>query len=872
MSWKRKPSDSWQSFIFVPVNSRPTIELCRIAWLIACCFGFSMTVRAQSAFDCTCQRIYYDHVNGVFAEARINPGNNALQFPEMDSVSFTTPVAIGFRRTTGEVYVLESGTNLLHLYYADGGMTNLPSITGLPSDLDYKAGEISPDGNNFYVIGSRFGQDRALFIIDLLTGDYDVTEVGFSNIFDIEDIAFDPYADFLFMYDRRERHVLKLNLTNYSITGLWPIEDFREIQSLYFDAFGDLYGIGTTQFGVASGLFRINKENGEEMAWAAGPVAFIEDLTACPYTVKMRNQPSAENVFPCEEMTYTYTIANATGNTQSNLIFRTRLNPGFRLEGISHPTLGGNDTYDAGTGEIEISSFVIPPGIHSIEVRVFIEEDIDGGVYFSQGEIRGLPQTLGGNVQSDNPKTPGEGDRTPVTVTRLESDSLYLTRFICSGQSLELDGSIYGTAFSWSNGSAEPSIVVSEAGLYALRARTGCAELFVEFEVTVASCPFRLDMDHVPLPDSTFPCSEIIYQFVIDNSTGVEQRGISFTDSLPDGIFYLDVLKNPYGGILDESSLPGVIQISGMTIPVGIDTIHFLVEVTDIDPGKYPNQARLDNLPFELGTFRVSDDPRTTGFDSTDTHVLGVEADSLYLERVLCAGNTIELDASPYGTRFEWMGGETARAIEVDRIGTYEVKVFNGCEESWLFFEVVPGAPIDVWFDKETEAIRLGDSIRLEPLITNALDSLSLSWIGGPDSSLSCRNCIAPLARPLESTYYQVFTTNGVCSDSATIKVFVDLARNYFVPNVFTPNGDGKNDFFGIFSPDFGVLENLEIYDRRGNLVFASSQAILNEPETGWDGRFAGQPALTGVYFYNFRIRFLDGFVRNYTGNVTLLR
>lgn len=842
-----------------------------IAVLFLICL-LQLTGSAQSTFDCTGQRFYYDPVDQVFREARINPANNALQFPQLDGAAFTSPIAMGFRSTTGVIYVLESGTNLLHLYYADGTLQTLPVPLNLPVDLEYKAGEMSPDGDRFYVIGSRLGRDRSLFIIDLGSQNFEITEIGLTGEFDVSDLAFDPYADFLYMYDQKERHVIRMNLSDFGMTGLWPIEDFREIESLHFDTFGELYGLGTTQSGVAGGLFRISKVNGEEKPWSTGPVAFIEDATGCPYTVKLHNKPSSPNIFPCEEMSFVFTIANATGDPQSNVIFRTELPPGFQLEGIAHGTIQGNDTYDAITGEIEITSMVIPPGVHEIEIRISVDELIEAGVYYCQGEIRGLPQTLGGNVISDNPGTPGEGDRTPVTVTRVESDSLYQTRFICSGQSLELDGSIYGVTYKWSNGSSEPRISVSEAGVYTLRARSGCADVFVRFEVTVASCPFRLALDHVPLPDSTFPCTEIIYEFEVDNATGVEQRGIDFTDTLPDGILFLDVVRNPFGGEVDQGSMPGIIRITDMTIPVGIDTMHFLVEVTDIDPGRYPNQARLDNLPFELGTFRTSDDPRTNEIDSTDTVVLGVEADSVYLEKVLCIGEVIELDASTYGTRFEWATGSTEHAIQVGLTGTYEVKVFNGCEESWLFFEVIPGAPVEVTFPRDVEAIRLGDSIRLEPDIKNALDSLGILWKARADTTLSCFTCIRPFVRPLESTDYQVLVNNGVCRDSAAVKVAVDATRNYYAPNIFTPNGDGRNDYFSIYSRDKGVVEILEVFDQRGNLVFSTQQLVLNESITGWDGKYAGRDALPGVYFYNFRIRFLDGFIRNYTGHVTLVR
>lgn len=845
----------------------------RIKLIFCACYLFFVTaISSQSAFDCTGQRIYFDPVNQVFGELMINPSNGALQFPVINPGSFNTVLAIGYSSTNRIIYILESGTNLLHLYYADGSLTTLPTVINLPIDLEYKAGEISPDGRDFYVIGSRLGLDRSIFKINLTTGNYEVTEIPLPGLFDIQEIAFDPLANYLYMYEDKERQVLKLNLDNFNIQGLLPTEDFREIDMLYFDAFGDLYGLGSTQFGVASGLSRINKENGEETLLATGPVAFIEEGTSCPYTVAMYNEPSSLNSFPCEELTYTYSIANATMETQSNLTFRTELPPGFLYKSVIHSTIGGTSQFDSGKNEFTINNISIPRGIHEIKLLVELDEFVSEGRYLNQGEIIGLPQTLGGTVLSDYKRTPREDDPSPVTIDVVEDDSLFFTRFICTGQSTILDGSIYGVSFIWSNGSTESEITVDEAGSYLLRARTGCADVFIEFEVTVASCPFRLDMDHLPVPDSTFPCTEILYEFVIDNSTGVIQNGILFTDTLPVGITFLDIVLNPFGGKLEESLVPHIVRIDDMTIPVGIDTMRFLVEVGEIDPGNYQNQARLDNLPLELGTFRVSDDPRTIGLDSTDTTVLGVETDSLYVPLILCKGQTQNLDASIYGTRFIWFNGSTESMVIVDKIGLYQVDVFNGCQESKVFFDVMEGAPIDVDFSPDVVLLNLGDTIQLKPNISNRLDSLSLQWSGTDTASLSCHQCPAPFAFPLLTNRFQVKADNGVCMDSAIVKILIDNSRRFFLPNVFTPNGDRNNDFLGIYSPDFGLVNSFEVFDRSGNLVFSSSITILNEPTTGWDGRFDQKYAPAGVYYYNFEITFLDGFTRNYTGNVTLLR
>ena len=90
-----------------------------------------------------------------------------------------------------------------------------------------------------------------------------------------------------------------------------------------------------------------------------------------------------------------------------------------------------------------------------------------------------------------------------------------------------------------------------------------------------------------------------------------------------------------------------------------------------------------------------------------------------------------------------------------------------------------------------------------------------------------------------------------------------------YVPNAFTPNGDGTND---IFKPE--MLENVkegyvfEIFDRWGQKVFATT-----DTEEGWDGKIGGKPVTTTtVYSYRIVARDFTGQDHEYVGHVTLLK
>ena len=68
------------------------------------------------------------------------------------------------------------------------------------------------------------------------------------------------------------------------------------------------------------------------------------------------------------------------------------------------------------------------------------------------------------------------------------------------------------------------------------------------------------------------------------------------------------------------------------------------------------------------------------------------------------------------------------------------------------------------------------------------------------------------------------------------------------------------------------LLESFKIFDRWGAVVFEEENKMINDLDSGWDGRVNGLDLHAGVYVYLVEITFLDGFVKFYAGDVTLLR
>ena len=154
-------------------------------------------------------------------------------------------------------------------------------------------------------------------------------------------------------------------------------------------------------------------------------------------------------------------------------------------------------------------------------------------------------------------------------------------------------------------------------------------------------------------------------------------------------------------------------------------------------------------------------------------------------------------------------------------------------------------------------------------IIEGTLVQLNGTEIGNytwwPSEGLSCNTCQHPTASPLETTtyYFTVANTEG-CQSTDTITVFVEVA-DLFVPNVFSPNGDGTDDQLFVYG-SFKSME-MNIYNRWGQLVFKTT-----DQHKGWDGTYLGKILDPAVFVYQIKIMDYKNLEFTRTGNITLVR
>jgi gliding motility-associated-like protein len=161
-----------------------------------------------------------------------------------------------------------------------------------------------------------------------------------------------------------------------------------------------------------------------------------------------------------------------------------------------------------------------------------------------------------------------------------------------------------------------------------------------------------------------------------------------------------------------------------------------------------------------------------------------------------------------------------------------------------------------------------------EPVQLNVLTTENLTYNWTPADLVSNANIQNPTAVLTQSTWFYVTATStfGQTQCRFTDSVFVELneltcsRKNVFIPNAFTPNGDGAND---LFIPRSSILKSMKlvIYNRLGNQVFES-----NDINNGWDGNYKGQAAPEDAYGYYFIGECSQGEKITINGNVTLLR
>lgn len=162
-----------------------------------------------------------------------------------------------------------------------------------------------------------------------------------------------------------------------------------------------------------------------------------------------------------------------------------------------------------------------------------------------------------------------------------------------------------------------------------------------------------------------------------------------------------------------------------------------------------------------------------------------------------------------------------------------------------------------------------------QPLVITPTLSGDVNWTYWlPAPGIIANNGSTLTVKPKETTEYTIEARNaGGCKSTDRVTVFVLCdGANIFIPNTFSPNGDGANDIFYPRGSGIFQIKLLRIFNRWGEVVFERVNFLPNDANAGWDGTVKGKKSPADVYVYTAEILCENNTPLIVNGNVTLLR
>lgn len=224
--------------------------------------------------------------------------------------------------------------------------------------------------------------------------------------------------------------------------------------------------------------------------------------------------------------------------------------------------------------------------------------------------------------------------------------------------------------------------------------------------------------------------------------------------------------------------------------------------------------------------------------DTLELTIRQPPAFSLGPDATVCVNDSVVISAPGLTWReFQWSTGETTRDITVRQPGTYFVEVKNGndCYNSDTLEVTIRPSPI---LDMAPEYVLcVGDENVSIVLDARGRGELTYYWPSTGDTTQT--TVVSNIG-----SYTVIATDTTGCSTERATEVIDKCEPRLFVPEAFSPNGDGKNDNLEIFGKYFNNY-SIRVYSRWGEVIYAS-----NSVDQLWDGSYRGLKVQPGVYAY----------------------
>ncbi len=436
----------------------------------------------------------------------------------------------------------------------------------------------------------------------------------------------------------------------------------------------------------------------------------------------------------------------------------------------------------------------------------------------------------------------------PVYV--LGNDTIY-----CSNFGLQLNAGNAGATYLWSNATNQQTLNVNAAGTYWVNITNDCGTITDSIIFSQYSVPV------VSLGNDTLYCAAFNRVLNATNAGSVYLWSTASTAASINvnaaGTYFVNV-TNACGAATDT------IAITQSSLPVsllGSDTLYcsnfsrVLNGGTNTDSYLWNDGTTDQTITVnQAGTYWIQLN-NNCGFVSDTIHILQASPPQVSLgnDTTFCGNFSITYNTACIACNYLWSNNSMAPQVSFNNSGVVTVQVTNQC-----------GVAKDTVVLNQVQfpfVILPADTMLCVPegfQITAFTNAQNILWSTG-DTTLF-------IQIPKAGTYWvDVANSCGTDVDSITVS---KCPGEYIIPNAFSPNDDGRNDFlFPIRIGDASLLQ-FDVYNRWGQMVFTYS-----EGNNKWDGTYYETPCAIGVYIYV--VRYKDNITGNIfmlKGNATLLR
>lgn len=425
--------------------------------------------------------------------------------------------------------------------------------------------------------------------------------------------------------------------------------------------------------------------------------------------------------------------------------------------------------------------------------------------------------------------------------------------------------------------------------------KVNVARMYTSFKVdktNVCDGSGKIEIQDSIYSSPNSPIKDFYWSYTDSTNTTVKGVGDTFFPTGPGQYMIRYYAENTFGCINRDSVKVGVytrpvitatsdkLICKGEEVPLDVIGNPTKIEWTPSNTLSAANTKSVIAKPSVSTTYIVKayHYPQCPVFDTVQVDVKTKLAVRAYPDTILCLGDTLQLHADAENTslnktKITWQASPSiSSTIDPNPLAypktntTYFALFENGkCDIQKLPVQV-DVKPLPTVKAGEDHIIIRGSEVQIDATSPN-----QVNYVWSEDYKLSCTNCQSPMASPDVDTSYLVTAINEFgckATDRLSIRVIEDCAgKMVFVPNTFTPNGDGQNDELKVYGPGISSVKQFRVFNRWGQMIFDS-----NDPNIGWNGTFNGAELNPGVYMYYVDVECINGERTVKKGDVTLLK